>query len=98
VDNASKFMDEQEHPRIEIGTKIHNEARVFFIKDNGIGIEPEFQERVFGLFNKLDANTEGTGIGLALVKRIVEIHEGQIWVESEGKGKGTTFLFTLPQG
>jgi PAS domain S-box-containing protein len=98
VDNASKFMDEQEHPRIEIGTKIHNEARVFFIKDNGIGIEPEFQERVFGLFNKLDANTEGTGIGLALVKRIVEIHNSQIWVESEGKGKGTTFLFTLPEG
>jgi PAS domain S-box-containing protein len=98
VDNASKFMDEQEHPRIEIGTKIHNEARVFFIKDNGVGIEPEFQERVFGLFNKLDANTEGTGIGLALVKRIVEIHNSQIWVESEGKGKGTTFLFTLPEG
>jgi PAS domain S-box-containing protein len=98
VDNASKFMGQQEHPRIEIGTKIHNETQMFFIRDNGIGIEPEFQERVFGLFNKLDANTEGAGIGLALVKRIVEIHEGQIWVESEGKGKGTTFLFTLPQG
>ncbi len=98
VDNASKFMGEQKHPRIEIGTRVHNDALVFFIRDNGIGIEPEFHERVFGLFNKLDANTEGTGIGLALVKRIVEIHDSQIWIESEGNGKGTTFLFTLPQG
>jgi PAS domain S-box-containing protein len=98
VDNASKFMGEQEHPTIEIGTKIYNESQVFFIRDNGIGIESEYQERVFGLFNKLDSNTDGTGIGLALVKRIIEIHDSQIWIESEGKGKGTTFLFSLPQG
>jgi signal transduction histidine kinase len=66
------------------------------VRDNGIGIAPEFHERVFGLFNKLDAATEGTGIGLALVKRIIDYHGGRIWVESQGLGKGTTFLFTLP--
>jgi signal transduction histidine kinase len=66
------------------------------LRDNGIGIEPQYHERVFGLFNKLDAETEGTGVGLALVKRIVQVHGGRIWVESEGPGKGATFCFTLP--
>lgn len=98
IDNASKFMGEQDHPRIEIGTTMMDQRRVFHVRDNGIGIEPEFQERVFGLFNKLDSDTEGTGIGLALVRRIIEIHEGRIWIESEGHGKGTTFLFSLPSG
>jgi signal transduction histidine kinase len=65
------------------------------VRDNGMGIDPEFHERVFGLFNKLDSQTEGSGIGLALVKRIIEVHHGKVWLESEGKGKGTTFFFTL---
>jgi two-component system, chemotaxis family, sensor kinase Cph1 len=60
-----------------------------------MGIAPEHFDRVFGLFNKLDPKTDGTGIGLALVKRIIEVHGGRIWVESE-VGKGSTFLFTLP--
>ena len=68
---------------------------ILFVQDNGIGIDPQFQERIFGLFNKLDARSEGTGVGLALVKRIIEVHGGQIWVESE-PGKGATFFFTLP--
>ena len=68
---------------------------IFFVKDNGMGIAPEFHERIFGLFNKLDPDSEGTGIGLALVKRIVEFHGGMIWVESEA-GMGSTFYFTLP--
>ena len=61
-----------------------------------MGIAPEHFDRVFGLFNKLDPKTDGTGIGLALVKRIIEVHGGKIWVESE-VDKGTTFFFTLRQ-
>lgn len=96
IDNAAKFMGSQPSPRIEIGQRgTLNGMPVIYIRDNGIGIPSEFQENIFGLFNKLDARTEGTGVGLALVKRIVEFHHGGIWVESE-PGKGTTFLITLP--
>jgi len=95
VDNAAKFMGNQQHPLIEIGVKTENNKPVFFVRDNGIGIEPEQHERVFGLFNKLDTNMEGTGIGLSLVKRIVEVHGGKLNIESDGKGNGTTFYFTL---
>jgi PAS domain S-box-containing protein len=99
VDNAAKFMGDQPNPRIEIGQRGEDAERgqpIFFVKDNGIGIAPEHHERVFGLFNQLDPKMEGTGVGLALVKRIIEIHGGRIWVESEGYGKGSTFYFTLP--
>lgn len=96
VDNAAKFMGGQKNPMIEIGADRSVNECVYYVRDNGIGIAPEFHERVFGLFNKLDAATEGTGIGLALVKRIIDYHGGRIWVESQGLGKGTTFLFTLP--
>ncbi len=97
VDNAAKFMGDQPQPVIEIGisgTEPDGFA-VFFVRDNGIGIEPKFHERIFGLFNKLNPDSEGTGVGLALVKRIVEVHGGKIRVESTGKG-GTTFYFSLP--
>jgi signal transduction histidine kinase len=98
IDNAAKYMGSQKDPHIEIGQRGHeNGLPVFFVKDNGMGIEPEHHERVFGLFNKLDAKSEGTGVGLALVKRIIEFHGGRIWVESEA-GKGSTFLFTLLTG
>jgi signal transduction histidine kinase len=98
LDNAAKFMGDQPDPRIEIGQ--HGEDAdgqpILFVRDNGVGIEPQYHERVFGLFNKLDAQTEGTGVGLALVRRIVEVHGGRIWVESDGVGHGATFCFTLP--
>ena len=95
VDNAAKFTGNQSHPVIRIGTRMDNGTQVFFVSDNGIGIEEDHRERVFGLFNKLDANTEGTGIGLALVKKIVEVHEGTIWIENNLTDTGTTFCFTL---
>ncbi|HXD09469.1 MAG TPA: ATP-binding protein, partial [Anaerolineales bacterium] len=96
IDNAAKFMGNQKDPRIEIGQTGEEAGKpVFHVRDNGIGILPEHYDRVFGLFNKLDAKSDGTGIGLALVKRIVEVHGGRIWVLSEA-GKGSTFYFTLP--
>ena len=96
IDNATKYMGDQTDPLIEIGQQGTDEGKsVFFVRDNGIGIAPEYHERIFGLFNKLDARSEGTGVGLALVKRIIEFHGGRIWVNSK-TGKGTTFYFTLP--
>lgn len=94
VDNAIKFMGKQNHRTVEIGVENKNNEIIYFVKDNGIGIRKEFHEKIFGLFDKLNNDTEGTGIGLALVKRIVEVHGGRIWVESE-EGKGAKFCFTL---
>jgi signal transduction histidine kinase len=87
-------MGDQPNPMIVIGVRQEGRESIFFVKDNGIGIDPQFHNKVFGLFDKLDPSSTGTGIGLALVKRIVEIHGGKIWIESEA-GKGSTFLFTL---
>ncbi len=98
IDNAAKFMGDQSNPHIEIGQEgsTENGLLILFISDNGIGIDQKFKDRIFGLFDKLDPRTDGTGIGLALVKRIVEFHGGRIWLESE-LGKGATFYFTVPQ-
>lgn len=98
LDNAVKFMGSQLRPHIEVGSRPCDQPEVclFYVKDNGQGIEPRFHETVFGLFNKLDARSEGTGVGLALVHRIINVHNGKIWVESEGEGMGSTFCFTLP--
>jgi len=98
IDNAVKFMGNQSQPQVEIGMReeYENGNPVFLVRDNGIGIEAQYLQKVFGLFNKLDPRTDGTGVGLALVKRIVEVHGGRIWVESHGAGEGTTFYFTLP--
>ena len=96
IDNAAKYSNPVSGSRIEIGTVVNEKNQtVFFVHDNGIGIAPQYHENIFGLFNKLNATSEGTGIGLTLVKRIIEVHGGRIWVESES-GKGATFYFTLP--
>jgi signal transduction histidine kinase len=95
IENATKFMGEQTHPRIEIGSRADPSGPVFFVRDNGVGIDPKHRDKVFDLFEKLTPGTDGTGVGLALVKRIVEAHGGRVWVESEGPGKGSTFCFTL---
>lgn len=96
LDNAAKYMGPQPAPRIVIGFNggDASDRSVFFVRDNGIGIAPEYHDRIFRLFDKLDSASEGTAIGLALVKRIVEFHGGRIWVESE-PGKGSVFYFTL---
>ncbi len=95
IENAVKFMGNQPHPLIRIGAIANSKQPItFFVQDNGIGIEPQYIDRIFGLFNKLDPHSSGSGIGLTLVKRIIEVHGGKIWVESE-PGKGSTFYFTL---
>ena len=96
IENAIKFRGDQPEPRVELGHLVREGETVFFVRDNGIGIDPRYQEKIFELFHRLDTNVEGTGIGLALVKRIIEVHEGKIWFESGGEGEGTTFYFTLP--
>lgn len=96
IDNAAKFMGAQPDPLIEIGVERLTGNTVLFVKDNGIGIEPVFHQKVFNLFDKLDPRSEGTGVGLTLVKRIIEVHGGQVWVESPGSGQGCKFCFTLP--
>ena len=96
IDNAAKYSGDQPNPMIEIGTRQRQGSPVIFVKDNGMGIESQHRSKIFGLFDKLDPISEGTGIGLAIVKRIIETHGGKVLVESEGLGKGTTFCFTLP--
>jgi len=95
IDNAIKFMGEQAEPRVEIGMDASGPEIVLFVRDNGLGIDPRHQSKLFGIFEKLHPGTEGTGMGLAMVKRIIEVHGGRIWVESAGPGQGTTFRFTL---
>ena len=100
IGNAIKFQGDRP-PTIHIGAERHGDrsAWLFSVRDNGIGIEIEYAERVFHLFQRLHTRDkyDGTGIGLAMCKRIVERHGGQIWVESE-PGQGSTFYFTLPVG
>jgi PAS domain S-box-containing protein len=97
IDNAVKFMGDQRTPLIQIGTERKENEDVFYVRDNGRGIDPKYHERVFGLFDRLEQETHGTGIGLAIVKRIVEFHGGQIWIDSKGPGQGSTFQFTVPR-
>ena len=96
VENAVKYMGEQALPCIEIGVETREGLTVFFVRDNGMGIDLRYKDKIFGLFEKLDPKSEGTGLGLALVKRIIELYRGNIWLESEGLGHGACFQFTLP--
>ena len=95
-DNAVKFLGDQPEPRIEVGARPSDGMVRCRVRDNGVGIDPKHHQAVFGLFERIDVKGEGTGVGLALVRRIVEIYGGDVWVESEGAGRGTTFVFTLP--
>lgn len=95
MENAVKFREKERDLLISIGCDREKGQNVFFVQDNGRGIHPDQLEDIFGLFRKIDPGQEGTGIGLTLVKRIVEYHGGKVWAESAGKGKGSSFFFTL---
>jgi chemotaxis family two-component system sensor kinase Cph1 len=99
IGNAIKFKQAIAPPRIHIGAQRQEDAWLFSVKDNGIGIDPQFAERIFVIFQRLHTRDEypGAGMGLAICKKIVECHRGRIWVESE-LGQGATFYFSIPLG
>lgn len=101
VDNAIKYMGDQPSPQLTIGTQDKVDHYLFYVRDNGIGIPQEFHERIFTIFQRVKTpdteKVEGSGLGLAFVKKIVELSGGSVWVESAGRGKGSTFYFTLPK-
>ena len=96
VQNAVTYMGDQSEPRLEIGTEARPGKHVIFVRDNGMGIDPADLERVFDVFRRLDPRGLGTGVGLAMARRLVEMHGGRIRAESEGKGSGSTFVVELP--
>ena len=96
IENAIKYRGDQPEPRIIVGVDLSTKQPEFFVCDNGIGIAPKHSDRIFDIFAQLNPNSDGCGLGLALVKKIVEHHQGSIRVESEGLGKGSCFYFTLP--
>jgi PAS domain S-box-containing protein len=95
ISNSIKYRGDRPDPLVEIGHRMDGDETVFFVKDNGIGIDKSEQEKVFEIFYQVDRRSGGTGAGLAIVRRIVEMHGGRIWLES-AVGKGCTVCFTLP--
>ena len=98
IGNAIKYRG-QEKPKINVWAERSGGMWLLGVRDNGIGIEPQYVQQIFGIFKRLHGSGgkyEGTGIGLAICQKIVERYRGKIWVESEGEGRGSTFWFTLP--
>jgi len=95
--NAVKFKDPNKRLQIEFGCDSSQMEKIFYVKDNGIGVDPSNHDQIFKLFVKLNPEIKGRGIGLQIAKNIIDVHGGRIWVESEGLGHGTTFYFTLSE-
>ena len=94
IDNAIKFTSKKDNAEIEFGTVFKDGSKVFFIRDNGVGFNMDNSEKLFEIFNRQHTGYEGTGLGLATVKRIIHRHNGRIW--AEGKiNEGATFYFTI---
>jgi len=96
LENAIKFMGDQAEPRIRISAVENGDAVVCRVEDNGIGIDPRYHDRIFNLFERLNPEIDGSGIGMSLVHRIIEAHGGTIEVESAGEQQGCAIVFTLP--
>jgi two-component system, chemotaxis family, sensor kinase Cph1 len=95
IDNAIKYSGKSPHPIVEIGFKTENNEVIYFVKDNGIGIDPKLTDKIFNVFLRLAGDEyPGTGVGLATVKKVIEKHGGHIWVETN-PGMGTCFYFSL---
>ncbi|MEI9921679.1 MAG: ATP-binding protein [Bacteroidota bacterium] len=96
ISNAVKFSSKNEMPIVDIGSKTEGGSTIYYVRDNGVGFNMEYSSKLFGLFQRLHKPTEfeGTGVGLAVVQRIIGKHGGKVWFEAE-PGKGATFYFTL---
>jgi len=96
IDNAIKFAKPNRPAQVFISVERGDTHPIVCVRDHGIGIDPRFKHKLFGLFEKLQPEASGTGIGLALIKRIIELHGGRVWIDSEGVDMGTTVRFSLP--